>query len=387
MSPIEPLQKMMGAVDRWQRRHTWAGVPFAVLKKFGDDNANLVVVALAWYGFTAIFPLLLVVMTVLGWIGAESVGTDLLNTLHKFPVIGPSFNPANPSSLHGSTAGLVIGVIGLVYGAQGVTQTAQLAMATVWNIPQNQRTGFLPRLGRSVAALVTIGGAFLINAFVTGYATGVTHDYAIRVPVIAGLLVINVGLYFASFYLLTAKVIGPRGHLPGAIFGAVAFTALITVGTGLLTHQLNHANATYGAFGAVIGIVAFLLVLAKLSMYAAELNPVLSRRLYPRALPLGGEPTEADLRVLASLVHEEKRRDDQVIGVGFGDDAAEQAADEARTGRHARPGPADAVPGQATPADAEHTDHADAERTDAEHSAAGAGPDGAVTEVRPRNAR
>ena len=62
---------------------------------------------------------------------------------------------------------------------------------------------------------------------------------------------------------------------------------------------------------------------------AAELNPVLARRLYPRALPLGGPPTEADLHVLATLVHEEKRADDQVIGVGFGANAAEQAAAEA----------------------------------------------------------
>ena len=129
--------------------------------------------------------------------------------------------------------------------------------------------------------------------------------------------------------MLTAKVIGPRGLLPGAILGAIAFTALITLGTGLMTHQLKNASATYGAFGSVIGIVALLLLLAKLSMYGAELNPVLSRRLYPRALPLGGEPTDADRQVLASLVHAEQRRDDQVIGVGFGEDAADQAASDA----------------------------------------------------------
>ncbi len=330
MSPMDPVRKVMGAADGFQRRYRWAGVPYAVQKKFGDDNANLVVVALAWYGFTAIFPLLLVVVTVLASIGAGSLGNELLNTLHQFPVIGANFNPANKSSLHGSTLGLVVGLVGLAYGAQGVTQTAQLAMATVWNIPQDQRTGFLPRLGRSVAALITIGGAFLINAFVTTYASGGTSSYAIRIPVIAGLVLINVGLYFASFFLLTAKVIGPRGLLPGAVLGGVAFTALITVGTGLLTHQLKHADATYGAFGAVIGIVAFLLLLAKVSLYAAELNPVLSRRLYPRALPLGGDQTDADLRVLSSLVHQEKRRDDQAIGVGFGDDAAEEAAADAR---------------------------------------------------------
>jgi uncharacterized BrkB/YihY/UPF0761 family membrane protein len=241
-SPLKVIGAAIGAMDRWQRRTPWAGVPYAVMKKFGDDNANLVVVALAWYGFTAIFPLLLVMTTVLGDIGAQSLGTGILNTLHEFPVIGTSFNPASPSSLHGSTLGLIVGLIGLVYGAQGVTQTAQQAMATVWHIPQTQRTGFLPRLGRSLAGLVTIGGAFLVNAFVTSYATGGTSNYAIRVPVLAGLLILNAVLYFVTFTLLTAKAIGPRGLLPGAILGAVAFTALITVGTGLLTHQLKHAS-------------------------------------------------------------------------------------------------------------------------------------------------
>ena len=329
MNAVEPLRKVMGAVDRWQRRVPWAGVPYAVMKKFGDDNANLLVVALAWYGFTAIFPLLLVVVTVFGFIGAGSIGNGIINTLHEFPVIGSSFNPANPDALRGSTLGLVVGLIGLVYGAQGVTQTAQQAMATVWNIPQTQRTGFLPRLGRSLAGLITIGGAFIVNAFVTSYATAGTTSSAIRILVLAGLLVINVGLYWVTFTVLTAKVIGPRGLLPGAILGAIAFTALITLGTGLMTHQLKNASTTYGAFGSVIGIVLLLLLLAKLSMYAAELNPVLSRRLYPRALPLGGEPTDADRQVLASLVHAEQRRDDQVIGVGFGEDAADQAASDA----------------------------------------------------------
>jgi uncharacterized BrkB/YihY/UPF0761 family membrane protein len=336
MNAMKPLNKVMGALDRWQRRTGWTGVPYAVVKKFGDDNANLVVVALAWYGFTAIFPLLLVVLTLFGYVGLESIGTSILRTLHQFPVIGSSFNPENPHALHGSAAGLVIGLLGSLYGAQGVTQTAQQAMAMVWNIPQVERTGFLPRLGRSLAGLITIGSAFLINAAITSYATGGTTNYAIRIPVLAGLLILNIALYFATFTLLTAKVVGPRGHLPGAILGGIAFTALITIGTGLVNHQLKHSSAAYGAFGAVIGIVAFLLLLAKLSIYAAELNPVLSRRLYPRALPLGGDPTEADRRVLSALVHAEQRRDDQVIGVGFGDHAAAQAATDAI--EHARDG-------------------------------------------------
>ena len=333
MNPAGPLRRVMGAVDRWQRRTPWAAVPYGVMKKFGDDNANLLVVALAWYGFTAIFPLLLVVVTLFGFIGAQSIGTGIIRTLHEFPVVGSSFNPESPGALHGSAVGLVIGLIGLLYGAQGVTQTAQQAMATVWNIPQTQRTGFLPRLGRSLGGLLTIGAAFVVNAFVTAYATGGTASYAIRIPVLAGLLVINAVLYFASFTVLTAKAVGPRGLLPGAIAGAVAFTALITVGTGLVTHQLKNTSATYGAFGTVIGIVAFLLLLAKLTMYAAELNPVLARRLYPRSLPLGGEPTDADRQVLAALVRAEQRRDDQTIDVGFKDRAADEDPPGAPGGR------------------------------------------------------
>jgi hypothetical protein len=42
-------------------------------------------------------------------------------------------------------------------------------MASVWDVPQSERTGFLPQLGRSFAGLI-IGGAFLVNAVITGYA-------------------------------------------------------------------------------------------------------------------------------------------------------------------------------------------------------------------------
>ena len=145
--PMGLLRSAVATLDRWQQRHRVAGAAYGVVKKFGDDNANLLVVSLAWYGFTAIFPLLLVVVTVLGFIGEKSLGGTLVSTLHQFPVIGDSFNPASGSRLHGSSLGLVIGLLGLLYGAQGVTQTAQLAMASVWDIPQLERTGFCPGSG------------------------------------------------------------------------------------------------------------------------------------------------------------------------------------------------------------------------------------------------
>ena len=136
MNLVAPFQRAMGRLDLWQRRYRWLGVPYGVVRKFGDDNANLYVVALGWYGFTAIYPLLLVVVTVLrihrGGITRHG------HCAHAAPV-SRHWQPVQPGvladELHGSTLGLVIGVVGLLYGAQGVTQTAQQAMATVWNVP------------------------------------------------------------------------------------------------------------------------------------------------------------------------------------------------------------------------------------------------------------
>lgn len=326
----------MESLDRWQRRHPVPAAAWGVQKKFGDDNAGLWVLALSWYGFTAIFPLLLGVVTILGYIGQASLGSHVVSTLQHFPIIGQDLQVGGGGqSLHGSVFGLVVGLVGLFYGAQGVTLTAEQTMCEVWNVPKFRRPGFIPRLGRSLGGLVVISLATLINAFGSGYATGTGRAWAIRVPVIAALLMFNVGAYLLTFRILTPRGIRTRALLPGAIFGGAAFTLLITVGTSLVEHMLRNNSNTYGTFGTVIGIVAFLGLLAKLTVFGAELNPVLDRRLYPRQF-IVGEPTAADKQVWRDVVHQERRRDDQRIGVGFGEGAAAEAATDANN--HGDPG-------------------------------------------------
>jgi uncharacterized BrkB/YihY/UPF0761 family membrane protein len=329
-NPKQTLTRTVGAVDTWQRRHRTPAVTYGVIKKFGDDNANLLVVALGWYGFTAIYPLLLVVVTIFGYIGAASLGNRIVRTLHQFPVIGSEFNPGSGGpQLHGSVFGLVIGVVGLLYGAQGVTQTAEQAMAKVWNVPKTQLPGFLPRLGRSLGGLAPIGGAFLVNAILAPIATGHGIPWYARILILAGMLAVNCGFYLVAFIVLTpAPDVGWRQLVPGSVLGAVGFTLLITVGAGLVQHQLKHSSATYGAFAAVIGLVAFLLLLAKLTLYAAELNPVLARRLWPRALP-EGSPTPADDEDLRGLAREERPGADQRSGGGFVPHGRDEATEDA----------------------------------------------------------
>jgi uncharacterized BrkB/YihY/UPF0761 family membrane protein len=327
---MDRLKRLMAWVDHWQRDHTAPAVAYGVIKKFGDDRANQYVVALGWYGFVAIYPLLLVVITIFGFIGAPSLGHTVVSTLHEFPVVGTQFNPASSESLHGSGLGLVIGLLGLIYGAQGVTQTVQQAMAGVWNVPQTELPGFGPRLARSLIALLTIGGAFVVNAAAGTIATNAHVNLAVRVVVLLGMVLLNLVLYAAVFRVTTPGDATTRDLVPGASLASLGFTFLITLGSGLVQHQLRHSSNTYGQFGLVIGLVGFLFLLAKISLYGAELNPVLRRRLWPRGI-VSTDPAPADNRVLADITHQSRRREDQVIGVGFGENAVADVVADAAT--------------------------------------------------------
>lgn len=325
------FRKLLRRIDGLQRRVKPLGVGYGVVKKFGDDDANLLAVALAWYGFTAIYPLLLIVVTVLGYIGVSSLGDTVVHTLHQFPVIGTDFNPANGSAnLHGSPWAAAVGVIGLLYGAQGVTQTAEHAMARAWNIPRADLPGFLPRLLRSLGGLAVISFAFLLNAMIGGFATA-QGNVLVRLGLILGLAFVNVALYFAAFLALTPGLERRRDLLPGAVLAGIGFTLLTSIGTGLVEHQLRNSSNTYGAFASIIGIVTYLLLLATLTLYAAELNPVLARRLWPRSI--ADPPTTADDEVLRDRAEEERRRVDQRVDVRFDrdSDAGADKKDTVRT--------------------------------------------------------
>lgn len=278
--------RLVRIFDAWQQRNPVAGPGVAAYRKLRDDDGNALAVALAWYGFVAISPLLLLVVTVFGFIGADSLGDKVVSTLQQFPVIGSGFTSgAGASNLHGSGLGLVIGAVGLLYGAMGVMRSAQRMMARVWEIPFERRGRFAERFARGVAALAVIGVAFLVTAFASGVVTSHGRDLAVRVAVFVPLVLVNVGFYLGSFIILTPPgTTGWRPLLPGSALAGAGFTLLTTLGTGLVQHQLKHTSDTYGAFASVIGIVTYLLLLATLTVLAAELNVVLHRRLWPRSL-------------------------------------------------------------------------------------------------------
>ena len=262
---------------------------FGVVKKFGDDRGGALAAELTYYGFLSIFPALLILTTVLGFIGnRERLGERDRQHAVAVPRARRSRSArTSPIPLVGqrprrSSFGLLI----LLYGVLGSTQAAQHAMAQVWNVPAVARPGFFPRLVRGLLFFVALGVGVGASTLLSGLVTVAGQSMLSRV---AGF----VGVARRSTSGSTSPRSGcsrrrrsrPAALVPGAVVGGVGYSILLSIGTALVQHQLQHAQAVYGQFGLVLGLMAWLALVAQLSLYAAELNVVLARGSGPAASP------------------------------------------------------------------------------------------------------
>jgi membrane protein len=101
----------------------------------------------------------------------------------------------------------------------------------------------------------------------------------------------------------------------GSSLGGLVWTILNGVGVGL-THKLTHVNPLYGSFAGVLGLIAFIYLTARLTLYAAEANAVRASHLWPRSL-VKATPSPADHQQVVDLAKREARRDDASVTVEF----------------------------------------------------------------------
>jgi YihY family inner membrane protein len=324
MAMLNP-HRLIRAVDRFQQSHAPFGFVFGVVKKYGDDQAGSLAALVTYYSFLAIFPLLLVLATILSLVagGSHRILSDLMNSaLSQFPIIGQKKGPESlQQNIHRlqstSPIGLTVGLAGLVWGSLGASQAAMYAMAQVWDVPREERPGFIPRLARSLGFLLVLGVFLTLSTVLTGIATvGGSHGALTRVVSIVLSAVVNVGLFVCAFRTLTPKQVATRNLLRGAVVGALGWTALQSLGSYLVGHTLRNASQLYGFFGIVIGLMWWIYLAVQLTLYVAELNVVHTRRLWPRSIvqpPL----TEADTAMLSTDMHEARRRPEQRVAAGF----------------------------------------------------------------------
>ncbi len=315
------FNERLQTVDSFQQRHRGLSFFAAVVKKFGDDGAGRLAALIAYYGFFALFPLLLVFVTVLGFVleGNKSAQESVLDsTLKQFPIIGNQLQH-NVHSLTGSGVGLAIGVVGSLLAGLGITGAARTAFDEVWHVPRKRRPNFLAWRLRGLGLLVTLGTLTIVSTVVAGYVTAAAPSALTALAGVVLALAANLLLFFCAFRLLTTSEVPTRELLPGVVVAAVLWQILQHLGGYYVEHVVRHAKETSGLFAFVLGLLSWLYLGSQVTLFAMEINVVRARRLWPRSF-FSAPLLDADRRALTSLAEVEERLDEENVEVSFEDD-------------------------------------------------------------------
>ncbi len=312
------LDERLHALDGFQQRHRRLSFVAAVVKKFGDDQAGQLAALISYYAFVSLFPLLLVFVTILGFVleGNPSAREDIeQGTLGQFPIVGDQLKL---HSLSGSGVALAVGLVGALLAGMGVTNAAQNAFNRIWDVPFKHRPNFLLTRLRSLGMLVALGLLTIVSTTVAGFVGSSAPGVLEAVGAVAVAFAFNLILFMAAFRLLTAADVGWRALLPGVVAAAVFWQLLQSLGGFYISHVLRRTEPLYGTFALVLGLLAWLYLGSQLVIFAAEINVVRVRRLWPRSF-LSAPLLEADKRALTSSAEVEERVHEENVEVSFED--------------------------------------------------------------------
>jgi len=308
---LEDLNGLMNRITAWadrlQRKHGVLGFPYAVVKKYGDDEGGRQAALITYYGFLSIFPLLLLGVAVLSRVLADH--PDLRQRLIKeiVPQALRSTVEHSLATLPTSTIPFVVGLIGLLFSGTGVVFSAYQTLNHVAAVRYRLRAGFLSRYVRVLVVLAMLLLGALATGALTVVATALHGQPGLEraAAVLGSALVVFAVLLFGA-KLLLARPAPVRALWPGAIMGAAAVTVVLNAGAPLLATLVAKAGPVYGSFATVAGMFALLYLVGQALVYAAEVAAVRYARLWPRALDVN-RPTAADVRALTLLAREQER--------------------------------------------------------------------------------
>lgn len=315
------LQRCAIWLDGFQQRHHGFSFPYAVIKKYSDDEAGHQAALITYYGFLSLFPLLLVATSVIDLIAYHNpeLRARLIADINSyFPIVGTQLQ-AQVHNTSKTGFALAIGALFALYGARGIANAVRGALDHAWEIPKVKRTGFPKNALKSFALLLGAGFGLLLTATLASYATATLgHSVIFRIVPLA----INVGLLYLIFmyvFLIGTSHRHPRKDIRlGAITAAIGLLVLQTLGGYFITHQLHSQNGLYGQFALVLTLMFWIYLQAQVLTYAIEINVVHTYKLWPRSL--GALPiTPADQKAYRLYAEKEayRPRPEEEIDVSF----------------------------------------------------------------------
>ena len=301
------VNRIIAWADRVQRRHGWLGFPYAVIKKYGDDDGGREAALIAYYGFLSIFPLLLLGVAVLSRVLADDPELRQRLVTAIVPPVLRSTVENSLAALPTSTVPLVAGLIGLLFSGTGVVFSAYQTLNNVAAVPRRLRAGFVSRYVRVFVVLaMLLLGALAVGALTVVVTALPSVPEAERALAVLGSALVIFAVLLFGARLLLSRPVPIRTLWPAAVLGAAAVTLVLNLGAPLLARLVSKAGPVYGSFATVAGMFGLLYLVSQALVYSAEVAAVRGAGLWPRAVDLN-RPTAADARALALLAREQER--------------------------------------------------------------------------------
>jgi membrane protein len=287
------------------RGRSWWDALKRTVREFKEDNLTDWAAALTYYGVLAIFPAMIVLVSILGLIG-ESATQPLIDNLGTVAP-GPAKEIVESSlkNLQGSqgTAGVlfVIGLLGALWSSSGYVAAFMRASNAIYDMEEGRP------VWKTLPVRVSLTLVLLVLLAVTTVAVVLTGGLAEKVGDLIGLgstavtvwniakwpvLLLVVSLMFALLYWAAPNVKQPgfRWVSPGGILAVVGW--LIASGAfAFYVANFGSYNKTYGALGGVIVFLVWLWISNIMILLGAEFNAELERG---RAIEGGMRPEDRE---------------------------------------------------------------------------------------------
>jgi YihY family inner membrane protein len=295
---MNSLRKIIHKLDGYQQLHRTTAFGYAVIKKYGEDEAGSRAALLTYYAFLSLFPLLLLLTTIANNVIGNHPhlqATLIKGITNYFPLLGNQLAD-HVHGLHRNGLALAAGVLFTIYGARGVADAFRKGVQHIWQVPEAQRDNFPGSLIKSLCLLIVGALGFITASILAGLAAAAGHSLAFR-----GLSVLlNMFILFWLFnFLLDFSL--PR-HLPiketrvGAAAAAIGLVVLQALGGYILARELKNLDALYSYFAIALGLIFWLYLQAQILYYSMEIAYVSSHKLWPRSID-GRQPTTIDIRL------------------------------------------------------------------------------------------
>lgn len=289
MAPLSWLRSTGRSLDRFQKRHKVLAFPVAVWRELDQIKAGYLGAILTFYAFVSLFPLLLILTTILGTVLRHYPGLQervLNSALVDFPVIGDQLK-TNIHGLGRNGWGLLVGIVTTLLGALGLSNSAQYVMNLLWGVPKERQPGFPWSWLRSFGIIATMGLGVLSTTVLTAvgeWASAHAFDAASRIGVLAASFVLTGLLFWLGMRIATASEVRTRDLLRGALLTTLFWQGLQYLGGAIAAHQLRHSSALYGVFGLVLGLLAWIYLQVRLTLIAVMTDVVRVHKTWPRSL-------------------------------------------------------------------------------------------------------